>query len=240
MAARMLRSVGGSDAPSVAKLLSNPKLRLMNFSSTGEALTRMFPDLVQLVLPKGVVEIDPPNPPQDITLVGTTAKVLIRDDLHPAIIQLLAQIMKEEHQGSGLFQRRGEFPAIEDPEFPVSPIAADYYKNGPSFLARYLPLWMTVYAQRAIAFIVAALAIVFPAFGFAPRLYEWLIRRRMRKLYRRLRAVEITLQNELTVPQLQSLDNELAEIDRAARAVPLRHSDLYFMIRYHLDQIRSR
>jgi TRAP-type uncharacterized transport system substrate-binding protein len=111
--------VGGSDAPSVAKLLTNPKLRLMNFS-TAEALTRVFPDLVRLVLPKGVIEIDPPNPPEDITLVGTTARVLIRDDLHPAIVQLLAQTMKEEHQGSGLFQRKREFPATEDPEFRVS------------------------------------------------------------------------------------------------------------------------
>jgi TRAP-type uncharacterized transport system substrate-binding protein len=101
--------VGSSDAPSVAKLLTNSRIRVMNFS-TAEALTRMFPDLVRLVLPKGVVEIDPPNPPEDITLVGTTAKVLIRNDLHPAIVQLLAQAMKEEHQVSGLFQRRGEFP----------------------------------------------------------------------------------------------------------------------------------
>lgn len=124
--------VGGSDAPSVAKLLTNTKLRVIDFS-TAEALARIFPDLVQLVLPKGVIEIDPPNPPEDITLVGTTAKVLVRDDLHPAIVQLLAQTMKEEHEGSGLFQRRGEFPAIEDPEFPVSQIAADYYKNGPGF-----------------------------------------------------------------------------------------------------------
>src|SRR4029077_14578274 len=111
--------VGGSDAPSVAKLLKDPKLRLLNFS-TAEALTRMFPDLVRLVLPKGVIEIDPPNPPEDITLVGTTAKVLIRDDLHPAIVQLLARTMKVEHRGPGLFQRSGEFPSIEDPEFPVS------------------------------------------------------------------------------------------------------------------------
>jgi TRAP-type uncharacterized transport system substrate-binding protein len=231
--------VGGSDAPSVAKLLTNPKLRLMNFS-TAEALTRMFPDLVRVVLPKGVIELDPPNPPHDITLVGTTAKVLIRDDLHPAIVQLLAQTMKEEHQGPGLFQRSGEFPAIEDPEFPVSRIAADYYRNGPSFLARYLPFWMTVYAQRAIAFIVAALAIVFPVFGFAPRLYDWLVHQRLRRLYHRLRVVEIASLSELTASQIKSLERELAKIDRAARAVPLRHSHLYFVIKYHLDQIRSR
>jgi TRAP-type uncharacterized transport system substrate-binding protein len=231
--------VGGSDAPSVAKLLTNPKLRLLNFS-TAEALTRMFPDLVRLVLPKGVIEIDPPNPPEDITLVGTTAKVLIRDDLHPAIVQLLAQTMKEEHQGPGLFQRRGEFPATEDPEFPVSQIAVDYYRSGPSFLSRYLPFWMTVYAQRAIAFIVAALAIIFPAFGFAPRLYEWFVQQRLRKLYRRLRVAELALQGNLTAAKIKLLEDELAEIDHAATAVPLRHSDLYFMIRYHLDRTRSR
>jgi hypothetical protein len=196
--------------------------------------------MVQLELPEGVIEVDPPNPPEDVTLVGTTAKVLIRNNLHPAIVQLLAQALKEEHQGAGLFQRSGQFPAIDDPEFPVSPIASDYYKNGPSFLARYLPFWMTVYAQRGIAFIVAALAIVFPAFGFAPRLYEWLIQRRLRRLYRRLRVVESTLESELTGPQIKLLESELTEIDRAARAVPLRHSDLYFMIRYHLDQLRSR
>jgi hypothetical protein len=148
--------------------------------------------------------------------------------------------MKEEHQGAGLFQRSGVFPATKDPEFPVSRIAADYYKNGPSFLAQYLPFWMTVYAQRTIAFIVATLAIVFPAFSFAPRLYEWLIHQRLRKLYRRLRSLEIVLQSELTTAQIKDLENELAEIDRTVRAVPMRHADLYFMLRYHLDQTRAR
>jgi hypothetical protein len=53
--------VGGSDAPSVESLPNNPNVRLMNFTLA-------------------VVQLDPPNPPDDITLVGTTAKVLIRDD----------------------------------------------------------------------------------------------------------------------------------------------------------------
>jgi TRAP-type uncharacterized transport system substrate-binding protein len=95
--------VGGSDAPAVGALLANPRVRLMDFP-TAEALSRIFPDLVRLVLPKGVIEIDPPNPPNDVTLVGTTAKVLIRDDVHPAIVQLLARTTKAEHDGPGLFQ----------------------------------------------------------------------------------------------------------------------------------------
>jgi TRAP-type uncharacterized transport system substrate-binding protein len=231
--------VGGSDAPSVERLLNDPNVRLMNFS-TADAFTRVFPDLVRLVLPKGVVQLDPPNPPDDITLVGTTAKVLIRQGLHPAIVQLLAQTLREEHGGPGLFQRSGEFPAIDDPEYPVATVAVDYYKNGPSLFAKYLPLWMTIYVQRALAFLVATLAVAFPVFGFAPRLYGFFIQQRLRQLYRRLRAIENALQTKLTAAEAKALEAELDDIDKATISVPLRHSDLYFMLRYHLDRTRSR
>jgi TRAP-type uncharacterized transport system substrate-binding protein len=231
--------VGGSDAPSVESLLNNPNIRLMNFSSA-DAFTRVFPDVVRLVLPKGVVQLDPPSPPNDITMVGTTAKVLIHDDLHPAIVQLLAQTLKEEHGGAGLFQRRGEFPEIDDPEYAVPSVAIEYYRNGPSLLAKYLPLWTTAYVQRTIAFLVAALAIVFPAFGFAPRLYEWFVRQRFRQLYQRLRAIESALQERLTATKAEALQAELDDIERSTISVPVRHSDLYFMLRYHLDRTRSR
>jgi TRAP transporter TAXI family solute receptor len=230
--------VGGTNAPSVESLLNNPNIRLMSFSSA-DAFMRVFPDLVRLVLPKGVVRLDPPNPPDDVTLVGTTAKVLIRDDLHPAIIQLLAETLKEKHGGAGLFQRSGEFPAIDDPEFAVPSVAVEYYRNGPSLLAKYLPLWTTTYVQRTIAFLVAALAIVFPAFGFAPRLYEWFVRQRFRQLYQRLRAVENALQEKLTAANAEALQAELDDIERLTITVPMRHSDLYFMLRYHLDRTRT-
>ena len=231
--------VGGSDSPAVKTLLTDPRARLMDFS-IAEAYTRIFPDLVRLELPKGVIEIDPPNPPNDVTLLGTTSKVLIRRGLNPAIVQLLARTMQEEHGGPGLFQRPGEFPTSVDPEFPVSQIAINYYKDGPSLLPRYLPFWMTIYAQRTIAFLVASVAIIFPVFGFAPRLYAWLIHRRLRGLYRRLRAVENTLRETLTVPKMEALQNELADLDRASNVVPMLNSDLYFMFRYHLDRMRSR
>jgi TRAP-type uncharacterized transport system substrate-binding protein len=230
--------VGGSDAPSVERLLNDPNVRLMNFS-TADAFTRVFPDLVRLVLPKGVVQLDPPNPPDDITLVGTTAKVLIREGLHPAIVQLLARTLKEEHGGPGLFQRSGEFPAIDDPEYPVASVAIDYYKNGPSLLAKYLPLWMTINAQRTIAFLLAALAVAFPVFGFAPRLYAFFIQQRLRQLYSRLRVIENALQTKLTAAEAKTLETELDDIDKSTMSVPMRHSDLYFMLRYHLDRTRS-
>jgi hypothetical protein len=99
---------------------------------------------------------------------------------------------------------------------------------------------MATYTRRTIALLIATLAIVLPVFGFAPRLYGWFVQERLRKLYRRLRIVEQALKGELTVPQAEALQSDLADIDRVASAVPMRHSDLFFIFRHHLDQTRSR
>jgi hypothetical protein len=210
----------------------------MNFS-TAEAITRIFPDMVRIELPKGIAELDPVNPPNDVTLIGIMGSILVRNTLHPAIVQLMAQILKQVHDRPGLLQRTGEFPTPLDPDFPVSQIAVDYYKNGPSFLQEYLPFWMSIYARRVIAVFVAALAIALPVFGFAPRLYGWFVDERLRKLYSRLRAVEKALLAGPSASQLDTLRYEIADIDRACGLISMRNSDAYFMLRYHLDRARS-
>jgi hypothetical protein len=62
----------------------------------------------------------------------------------------------------------------------------------------------------------------------------------MRKLYRRLRIVEDASQTELTAPQVVSLQAELENIDRAARILPQRHSDLFFILEHHIILTRSQ
>lgn len=228
------------DAPVIRALLKNPRFRLLDFS-TAEALARIFPALLQrLTLPKGVIELDPLSPANDIALLGLTSKLVVRGDLHPAVVQLLAKIAKDEHEKPGIFQRTGEFPTLVDSEFPMSQVAVDYYRNGPSLFQEYLPFWMTIYGRRTIALLLATLAIALPVFGLAPKLYGWFIHEQLRRLYRRLRVVETALQAGPTVSQAEHLQNELAAIDRATRAVPMRNSDLYFMLKYHLDRMRAR
>jgi hypothetical protein len=227
------------DAPVIRDLLKDPHIRLMDFS-TAEAFTRVFPDLVQLTLPKGVIELDPPNPASDVTLLGNATKLVIRDDLHPSIVQLLAQTAKEVHGKPNIFQRTGEFPTLVDSEFPMSQIAIEYYRNGPSVLQEYLPFWMIVYVRRMIAFLLAAVVIIVPLFSFAPRIYRWFLEERIRKLYRRLRTVEKALLGCSRADQLMALERELADIDRASGAISMRNSEPYFMFRYHLDRTRAR
>src|SRR5262249_9938478 len=96
----------------------------------------------------------------------------------------------EAHGGANIFQRVGEFPNAADPEYPVAPAASDFYKSGPSLTQRYLPLWLSVHAQRAIAVLVAGLAIGLPTFRFLPVFYQWVMRRRLTYWYAKLKALE--------------------------------------------------
>jgi TRAP-type uncharacterized transport system substrate-binding protein len=78
------------ESPAIQTMLRMPNVRLMSFARA-EAFTRIFPDLVRLELPQGVFDIAANIPPNDISLIATTVRVLIRDDLHPQIVNLLLQ-----------------------------------------------------------------------------------------------------------------------------------------------------
>jgi hypothetical protein len=201
----------------------------MNFTEA-EALTRIFPYLVRLVLPRGAIDLGRKIPPSDINLVATTNVVLVRKEIHPAIIDLLTHAILEAHSAPGLFQKVGDFPTQTDPEYPIAQGARDFYKNGPSYMNRYLPFWMTSYVQRIIAVLVAVIAIVLPIFNYAPKLYLWFIRERVRRLYRRLRVVEQELQTKLSSSQVQVLQSDLESIARAATILPKRNSICFLIL----------
>jgi TRAP-type uncharacterized transport system substrate-binding protein len=231
---------GSPDAPGISSLLRNPKVRLMSFP-IADAFSRVFPDLVRLVLPQGVIDLDN-IPPNDVVLIGTTAKVLVRNDLHPQIVQLLLQTMTEAHGGANIFQRVGEFPNAADPEYPVALAASDFYKSGPSLTQRYLPLWLSVHAQRAIAVLVAGLAIGLPTFRFLPVFYQWVMRRRLMYWYAKLKALEASFDINANAISLPETKIEIERIEDAVSHIrfPLTFTDQLYNLRSHIDIVRRK
>src|SRR6476469_2447619 len=226
------------ESPVLDALLRGPQYRLMSFSEA-EALTRIFPYLVRLVLPRGAVDLARKLPISDTALVATTNVLMVRKGVHPAIVDLLALAISQAHGSPGLFQKVGEFPTEIDPEFLMSQGARDFYKNGPSFLNWYLPFWMTNYAQRVIAVLVAVIAIVVPIFNYVPKLFLWFIHDRVRRLYRRLRIVDNALLAGVGASEMKALQAELESIVRAANIVPMRSSELFFELKSHIDRTRG-
>ncbi|MDP2330758.1 MAG: TAXI family TRAP transporter solute-binding subunit [Reyranella sp.] len=227
------------EAPLIQNLLRDPGIRLVSLKRI-KAITRKFPVLTRLELPGGVIDLEENIPDDDVSLIGTTSSLLVRNDAHPEIVGLLARAMVEVNSEPGVFQQFGEFPTQTDPEYPMAEAARDYYKNGPSLLHRYLPFWVANYARRTLAILVTVVAIVVPVFSYAPRVYQWFVRRRVLLLYRDLRAVEHELRPELPSARLESCYSEIDRIDRASKALPLRHSDAFFALRNHIDLTRAR
>ena len=230
-----------SDSPLIHSLLRDSRVRLMSVTRA-EALIRFFPFLARLVLPQGAIDFERKIPSSDIVLFANTNSVLVRNDLHPAHIRLLARALLETHNKPGLFQRAGEFPTLTDSEYPMAEGAVDFYKNGPSLLNRYLPAWVVPHVQRLLAVLLAGGAIIYPLFSFAPKLFRSLVEYRLRSMYRRLREIEASLQKDATSSEVAALETELATIDRKISmfGVPIQHSDTFFSIKSHIDVVRMR
>jgi TRAP-type uncharacterized transport system substrate-binding protein len=231
--------LGAPDTSAVQSLLRSPNIRLMNFP-TAEAFTRVFPNLARLTLPEGVIDLAQDIPSKEVTLIATTSSVLVRGDLHPEIVYLLLQTMQQIHRPPGVFQRAGEFPLPSDPDYPVAASAADFYKNGPSFLQRHLPLWLTVHAQRAIAVLVTGVAVGLPLFRYLPALYGWHIRRRLLYWYSQLKSLEASVECGN-----KDLAQRQAAVDRIEEAVsrirfPLAFANQVYDLRGHIDIVRRR
>ena len=98
---------------------------------------------------------------------------------------------------------------------------------------------MTSYAQRVVAVLVAVIAIVVPVFNYAPKLYLWFIRERVRRLYRRLRIVDKELLRRVRPIRRAGLQSELGSIARAASILPMRNSEVFFALTTHIDRTRA-
>jgi hypothetical protein len=219
---------GEVNTPTIQSMLRDPNVRLMSLAQA-EGLARVYPYLNRLVLPQGVVDFEKNIPAMDVSLIATTT-VVVRKDLHPQLVYLLAQALMAEHSPAGLFHRAGDFPTQTDPEFPIAEEAREFYRNGPTFMQRHLLFWMDNVVKRILAVLLTAVAIGVPLFNFAPRFYRWMIRERTQAPYRRLRVIEKALQSELAYTQLDALRGDLENVDQAATMlrIPSRHSDLFF------------
>jgi TRAP transporter TAXI family solute receptor len=233
--------VAGPDAPVVQRLLRAEGVRLMNLSHA-EALSRRFPYLATVTLPRGVIDLAKDLPTNDVTLVATTAYLVAREDFHPALVSVLLQAASRVHRGGGLFHRAGDFPIAREGDFPLSDTAERYFKSGPPFLQRYMPFWVANLIQRLLVLLVPLIAVVIPVMRIFPRVYAWRVRMRVFRWYHALRAVEQEAGKDPAPGRVRELLSQLDEIeDHVSRArVPLTYSDYAYNLKLHIDMVRAR
>ena len=222
-------------------LLHTPDIHLFNFIQA-DAYARRIPYLNKLEIPKGALDFGRNIPADDISLVAPTVELVARDTLHPALSDVLLEAAKEVHATSGLFKKRGEFPAPVEHEFRISPDAARYYTSGKSFLYRTFPFWIASLVARTIAVVVPLALLLVPALKVAPAIYKWRIQSRINRWY----GVLLDLERDAFKPSSDPIRREelLRHLDHIESAVnkisvPASFGDMFYGLRGHITFVRE-
>jgi uncharacterized protein len=238
----------GVEARTVQRLLRQPGTNLMNMAQA-DALIQRFPYLNQVMLRQGVVDFAQNIPPADTSLVATRAMLLVRDDLHPALVTVLAQTVHgvqarpalTESGDSKLFAL-GPETLLDDPEFPMADEARRVYKSGPTWFQRIKPFWIASLLDRAVILIVPVIGIIFPLFRLVPAFYNWRMRRRILYWYRELKNLENDLPKSAGPELISKKEAELERIEEGVRgiSVPIQFSADLYNLRDHVEFVRRR
>lgn len=232
--------IGPAESPAINTLLNDARVKLLSFDRA-PAYTKTFPFLSAVKLPQGAINLMRNIPSRDITLLAPTANIVVTEDFHPALADLMMQALAETHGGAGVFQKVGEFPTNRDHEFPLSREAQRYYSSGPPFLQRYLPFWAATLIDRIVVLLVPILVVLIPAVRLTPTLYSWRIRSRIYRWYGELKLLELELARQFDPARVDDYIKRLDDLEARAhtRPIPIAFTADVYTLRQHIGMVRD-
>ncbi|MDP6523650.1 MAG: TAXI family TRAP transporter solute-binding subunit [Kiritimatiellia bacterium] len=233
--------VASPEAPLVKGLLADSDLLLLSMTRA-EAYTRRNAFLSPVHVSEGMLDLELNIPSSRVQLISPTANLVIREDLHPALIDLLLQAARSVHGGGGMFERPGEFPAPKQLAFPLSPEAERFYEYGPPFLQRFFPFWIATLVDRLKVLMLPLIVLLIPLLKIVPPTLRWKIRRKIIRWYREIQALDVALNEESAGSRLEEFASEIDRIEREVTRVhvPLGYADQLYNLRLHIGLVRSK
>ena len=230
-----------ASSQTMRSLLKTPGIGLVNFTQA-DAYVRRIGYLNKLTMPKGAMEFGKNIPAGDVTLVSPTVELIARNNLHPALSDLLLAAATEIHGRSALFQNRGDFPAPLENEFKISDDAKRFYKSGKSFFYRYLPFWLASLINRIMVVFVPLIIILIPGLKSIPALFRWRMSLRINRWYRLLLLVEQDAIKQDEPEELKELNRRIDEIEDEVNKmkVPASYGNQFYVLRTHVNFVRNK
>jgi len=238
----VLVMVSAPQSPVVRELLRSPGIALVQLKRSS-ALIERLPYLQLRLLPRGSIDPDAKLPVRDVALLVTTASLVARADLHPALQRLTAEVAREVHSAPSPFHRVGDFPSLRRIEFPASAEARRTLTSGRPWLEEQMPFWS---AQIMTRVLVICLPLALAAWWLAhsiPAYLRWLLETRIARWYGELKFIEhdIMSQSMTGMERLKSLQR-LDAIEKQMRdfATPPDLMPRWFTLREHVEFVRMR
>jgi TRAP transporter TAXI family solute receptor len=231
----------GASAPVVGELVRRPDMEVINLVHA-QAIARQHAYVTPLTIPRGLIDIRADLPDHDVDTVAATANLLVRADLHPALMYLFLDAASAIHGRQTLLADAGRFPNPLRQEYPLSDEADRFYKSGKPFLQRYLPFWVANLADRMLVFLIPLIAVLLPTIRFLPDLIAYKPKARIAALYAKLRALEHEIASTRDVARVPEYVERLDAIE--AEVIDAKLGGWYaqdvYALRAAIDLVRER
>ncbi|MEE9319719.1 MAG: TAXI family TRAP transporter solute-binding subunit [Granulosicoccus sp.] len=234
-------TISSADSTMVKALIKKPDIQLMSFQRA-DAYARRYAYLSSLTLPEGVIDLTRNIPSQEIKLIGAAATLVARDDLHPALGDLVMRAAARVANTDTLFSERGRFPSRDYLDFPISDEADRYFKYGVPFLQRYLPFWAANLIDRLKLLALPLVALALPLTRLLPPAYRWSVRKKIFRWYEEVQLIDQAAQQNPSSENLQACLKKLNRIENEAReiTVPLGYASELYSLRQHIDLLNQQ
>ena len=231
--------VASPESSAVGSLLDNDEVELLSFERA-EAYQRRLRFLSYVDIPRGMIDLRNDIPAQPITLLAATANLVVHEDLHPAIQDLLLQAADEVHGAGGWFESTGEFPNAAFAEYPVSKEARRFYEYGPPLLQRFLPFRLASLIDRLKVMILPLVVLMLPLMKVMPPIYTWRMRSKIYRWYQSLEKIDLA--NAKPEPDIDALRSRLDEIEQEVIHVhvPLSFASQLYDLHQHIELVKRR
>jgi TRAP-type uncharacterized transport system substrate-binding protein len=234
-----LAFVAAPDTPILKTLLEDHRFGLLDMPQAN-AYIRKVSNLMSARLPQGTVSTAPDIPDRDVRMIGTAASLVVREDTHPALQNLLLMAAHSIHQELTWTQHEGEFPISKPSWYPLSHEAERFYRQGPSVKNQAVPFWLVNFFERMWMALISILAIMATLSRILPSLYTFQIRSGIFRWYADLRQIEsaLTLGKVPLAVLRQNLDEIESQVSKMT--VPLARAHDLYALRSHIALVGQR
>ena len=234
--------VASPTAPVVQALLKSPSVYMASLKRSAAMIERL-PYLDAKFVPAGSLQALSKQPPQDTVLLTTYANVLVREDLHPMIKRILADVATQIHSGAGPMHTADEFPHLKRLEFPSSTHARNVLRNGLPWIESHMHVNL---AQWLYRFLLIGLPIALLAYALStllPAYLRWQMESTINRWYGELKYIE----NDLKGSQPGGLElaryrGQLRDIEQSVNKfkAPHRFQQRMFLLNQHVKFVGTQ
>lgn len=221
------------------KIFADSRLKIMSFSKAYGYPPRIK-GLSVLQVKRATLDVYNDSPSKDILMLSSTAELVSRKDLHPAITSLVVDLSIDMLSQADILNAEKDFPSPNHLSFDTNEDAQKVLREGPGFLHRYLPFWVAVWIDRLVRVAIPLAAILIPLFNFLPAILQYRIKYKFAMIYKELRTVE----NQVNAGgydkvKINSALQDLLDRSMALKVSQFNTKDVYDLLA-HIGDVQRR